>query len=95
MGRFLVLLGAFVLLWHSFRSVARQISSEASQRPSHSGKVDGKPAEEVTVPEEVTGKLVRCAQCGVHVPQERAILDRGQTYCGEHCQAQAAPSSAS
>lgn len=89
MGRLLVILGAFVLLWYSFRSVARQISNEASQRPPHSGKVDGQPVEEVT------GKLVRCAQCGVHLPEERAILDHGQTYCGEHCQAQAAPASAS
>ncbi len=34
-------------------------------------------------PEQTTLSMVRCAQCGVHVPQEQALPDRGLWYCSQ------------
>ena len=78
MGRFLVLFSATLLLWHGLRSVVQQIGSTPPQ-----------PRVPTDSPKPVTGKLVRCVRCGVHLPQERAILNDGQAYCGESCRAEA------
>ncbi len=83
MGRFLVFLGATVLLWQGLRSVVQQIGGTPPQ-----------PRVPTDPPKPVTGKLVRCVRCGVHLPQERAILDDGQVYCGESCRAEAVTASA-
>ncbi len=82
MSRFLVLLGATLLLWQALRSVVQQIGGEQN-------RVGPDPRAPEDRPREVTGKLVRCVRCGVHLPQERAILDGGQAYCGESCRAKA------
>ncbi|MFK7702120.1 PP0621 family protein [Pseudomonas caspiana] len=34
-------------------------------------------------PEEVAAPMVRCAQCGVHLPQDRALNQGQQWYCSE------------
>ena len=82
MGRFLVLFGATLLLWHGLRSVVQQIGGEQA-------RAKPQPRVPTDQPTPVTGKLVRCEQCGVHLPQERAILDEGHAYCGESCRAEA------
>ncbi|WP_268798089.1 PP0621 family protein [Pseudomonas huanghezhanensis] len=34
-------------------------------------------------PELAAAPMVRCAQCGVHVPQDRALSSGQQWYCSE------------
>lgn len=32
-------------------------------------------------PAQIEEDMVRCAQCGVHLPRSEAILSRGEFYC--------------
>ena len=34
-------------------------------------------------PEQEAKPMVRCAHCGVHVPQERALSHEGHWYCSQ------------
>jgi hypothetical protein len=40
--------------------------------------------------ERIGGTLVRCAQCGTHVPQANTITVGGQTFCSATCREAAA-----
>lgn len=33
--------------------------------------------------QELTTPMVRCSQCGVHVPQTRALTQEGRWYCSQ------------
>jgi len=33
--------------------------------------------------EEITHDMVRCAKCGVHVPVDEAVKDKGNYYCSQ------------
>ncbi|MCQ4311011.1 hypothetical protein NAV33_03750 [Pseudomonas stutzeri] len=41
-----------------------------------------KPAN-INKPQQTTVTMVRCAQCGVHLPREQALQDHDQWYCSQ------------
>jgi hypothetical protein len=97
MGRLLELIVAGVILWLFLESWVARLTGRG-RRGGVSGGVrwgplrrppaappppasDPRPLADVT--------LVRCAACGTHVPQGRAISSRGASYCSERCQREA------
>lgn len=38
---------------------------------------------EATPPSPVEEDMVRCVQCGVHLPKSESILSRGEFYCSD------------
>ena len=41
------------------------------------------PVAKPDAPEEAQKMMVRCAQCGIHLPQHEALPGRGGVFCGE------------
>ncbi|MDP2785121.1 MAG: PP0621 family protein [Sulfurimicrobium sp.] len=39
--------------------------------------------EEATPPSPIEEDMVRCAQCGVHLPKSESILSCGESYCSD------------
>jgi hypothetical protein len=85
MGRIVELILLGFLLWLAYEGLkarVRAFFSGGSPAPRSPRQPAGKPGE----------TLVRCAQCGTHVVQSRAlsIRDRDDFYCSERCQSAAA-----
>jgi uncharacterized protein len=53
------------------------------------GYRSGRPETAAPPPEE---DMVRCAQCGVHLPRSESLLTRGHYYCSAEHQRQHTPS---
>ena len=68
----LLALLAVRVVWGVFRALARPRRSEV--RPG-SGKA------------ELRGEVVRCERCDLHVPEERAVIRGGRTFCSADCAA--------
>jgi hypothetical protein len=85
MGRLLELIVCGVFLWLLLESwVARLRGRGARRRPPRPAAPPApgpRPLADVT--------LVRCAGCGTHVPQSRALAAGGGRYCSERCAAAA------
>ncbi len=68
--RYIILLLAIVLLVYIVRTLARS--------PKRSKKVAEKRRARV-------GSMVRCEQCGLHVPESEAVYRHGKAFCSrEH-----------
>lgn len=46
-------------------------------------RVDAPPSQPPTAPENHPQEMVRCAQCGVHLPLSDAVTGRQGVYCSE------------
>jgi uncharacterized protein len=72
LGKFLLLvaLGAIVyfLLRNYKRAIARQQDADRHSEPDASASGED---------------MVRCAQCGVHLPRSESYLSEGKLYCSE------------
>ncbi|WP_173066433.1 PP0621 family protein [Sulfurimicrobium lacus] len=64
----LLLLAAVVWLIYSIlKNYARSVDRDETDVPATPEQED----------------MVRCAQCGVHLPKSESILSRGEFYCSE------------
>jgi uncharacterized protein len=63
----LLLIAVFVLLWMLRGSVQR------ARRPPGAPKPPGA---------EPPQQMLRCAQCGLHLPRDEALPGRGGVFCG-------------
>ena len=77
MVRFLqILLALFAarLVWKVVRALfSRPKSPPASPPPTSAGGA------------ELRGRVVGCERCDLHVPEERAVIRDGRTFCSEAC----------
>lgn len=76
MIRFLQILLAFVVvrvLWGLLRSFFRKPANPVSPPPA--GRTEHR------------GRVVGCDRCDLHVPEERAVVRDGRTFCSETCAA--------
>ena len=74
MIRFLQILLAFVvvrILWGFVRSLFRR--PENPVPPPRAGRTEER------------GRVVGCERCGLHVPEERAVVRDGRTFCSDAC----------
>ncbi len=72
--RFLQILLAFVvvrIVWGLVRSLF--------------GKPASPPRAAPTGTTEERGRVVACERCDLHVPEERAVVRDGRTYCSDGC----------
>ena len=75
MGRLILLLAIVVVVYLLIRSYRRNLPGQNRPGQNMPGK-NGAVAED----------MVRCAQCGVHLPKGESIQANGQFFCGaEHC----------
>ena len=58
------------IFWLLYRLVLKLIT--VAQRPSEPPRTGGD-----------SGTMVRCEQCGLHVPQGEALTKEGKSYCCE------------
>jgi uncharacterized protein len=65
--KFLLLLAILFAVYWFFKSYKRKRSRGPRPPHAHRGAED----------------MVRCAQCGVHLPRSEARQAEGQLYCGE------------
>ncbi len=80
--RALVLLALIVLVWAllewGFRRLKRYVAASLrATNPPRSGNGRGE------IPS--AGSLVRCAQCGTYVLEERSLLRSGERFCSPEC----------
>lgn len=69
-----VLIGARLLS----RSASKAAQPEALSKKSRNGKPDGADMQGAE-------EMVRCQQCGIHLPRSEAYMSQGKTWCGpEH-----------
>jgi hypothetical protein len=76
MIRFLQILLAFVVvrvLWGFIRSLVKR-PADPVPRP-RAGRTEER------------GRVVACARCDLHVPEERAVARDGRTFCSDACAA--------
>ncbi|MDE2972458.1 MAG: PP0621 family protein [Acidobacteriota bacterium] len=74
--RFLQILVAFVvvrILWGLIRSLFSKPANPTSAGPT--GRTEQR------------GRVVGCERCGLHVPEERAVVRDGRTFCSNACAA--------
>ena len=80
MVRFLQILLALIaarLVWRVVRALfSRPKSPSASPPPTSAGGA------------ELRGRVVGCERCDLHVPEERAVVRDGRTFCSEACASQ-------
>ena len=70
MGKYLLLLAGVLVVYWMVRSSLRRRSRVERQNEAPSAE---------------TEKMVRCAECGVHLPRGESLVVRGQFYCcAEH-----------
>ena len=68
----LFLVAVFLLLWLLRGSVQRlRRPPPGPKQPSHA-EADGAPK-----------AMLRCAQCGLHLPRDEALPGRGGVFCGD------------
>lgn len=87
MVRFLLLLlGLFFarLLWGAARLL---LAGRRAERVA--GGASGASPGSAPSGTEFRGAVVRCEQCDLHVPEQRAVTDGGRTFCSEACRAAA------
>lgn len=87
MVRFLLLLlGLFFarILWGAARLF---LAGRRSERVSGGGP--GPAGSSAPSGTEFRGAVVRCEQCDLHVPEQRAVTDGGRTFCSDACRAAA------
>jgi uncharacterized protein len=65
MGKYLLLIGGALLVYWMVRASLRRRRREQALR------------QENTAPED----MVRCVECGVHLPRGESLTVRGQYYC--------------
>ncbi|HVB47591.1 MAG TPA: PP0621 family protein [Burkholderiales bacterium] len=65
-------IAVYALVWLLRRAV---------ERPEHDGRPQRPPRARPARPE--VDELVRCAQCGVHLPRAEARTVSGRLYCGD------------
>jgi uncharacterized protein len=65
MGKYLLLIGGALLLYWIVRASLRRRRRDGAQR------------QDKATPED----MVRCAECGVHLPRGESLTVRGQYYC--------------
>ena len=65
MGKYLLLIGGVLLIYWIVRASLRRRRLDLAQR-------EKKPTAE---------DMVRCAECGVHLPRDESLVVRGQSYC--------------
>ena len=98
MSRLLVLIALLAFVWVVVQRAAtaflrspqgRQLAAlwrvlgGAGSGPSTGGSQAGRP--------QAAARLVPCARCRTHVPEDRALADRsGRLYCSEACRSEAA-----
>ena len=76
--RFLQILVAFVvvrILWGLIRTLFSKPASPPRAGPA--GKTEER------------GRVVACERCDLHVPEERAVVRDGRTFCSDACAASA------
>ena len=80
MVRFLQILLAVIavrVVWRVVRALfSRPASRPASPPPTSAGGA------------ELRGRVVGCERCDLHVPEERAVVRDGRTFCSEACASQ-------
>jgi len=86
MGLFrLIFLGLIVwLIYRVVRALTGAAEQTAARRSQHSpprtAGTEGKPSDEPA-----TNRMVRCAECGLHVPFDEAVRDGDRYFCStEH-----------
>lgn len=67
MGKLLLVVVVVILVYYVVRGYARSISR---QEPSGPTRVKGE-------------NMLKCAHCGVHLPESEGIQARGRFYCSE------------
>ena len=91
MGRFLELIVFAVFVWLALESLVARLRirrpppHQAPRQAPHQAPTPApgpRPIADVT--------LVRCAACGTHVPQSRALAAGGSLYCSDRCRQAAA-----
>jgi uncharacterized protein len=65
MGKFLLLVGGAILVYWIVRVGLRRRRREMAQRQDKAAPED----------------MVRCSECGVHLPRGESLIVRGQFYC--------------
>ena len=76
--RFLQVLLAFVvvrILWGLIRALFKRSPDPAP--PPRAGPRTGRTEER--------GRVVACERCDLHVPEERAVVRDGRTFCSDAC----------
>ena len=74
MGKYLLLLVGVLVVYWMVRSSLRRRNRVERQNDAPSDNTNTE-----------TEKMVRCAECGVHLPRGESLVVRGQFYCcGEH-----------
>ena len=67
MAKLLLIVIVGVVVYFIVRSYARSVAKSAGQTPR------ARPGED----------MVRCAQCGVHLPKSESIVTHGKFFCSE------------
>lgn len=74
MGKYLLLLAGVLVVYWMVRSSLRRRNRVERQNDVPSDNTNTE-----------TEKMVRCAECGVHLPRGESLVVRGQFYCcAEH-----------
>jgi uncharacterized protein len=74
MGKYLLLLAGVLVVYWLVRSSLRRRNRVEQQNEAPGANTSSE-----------TEKMVRCAQCGVHLPRGESLVVRGQFYCcAEH-----------
>lgn len=74
MGKYLLLLAGVLVVYWMVRSSLRRRNRVERHNDAPSANTNNE-----------AEKMVRCAQCGVHLPRGESLVVRGQFYCcAEH-----------
>lgn len=65
--KLLLLVAGIVLVYVVLKSYSRSIRQEDRPKAGEKGEED----------------MVRCAQCGVHLPKSESVLSQGEHYCSD------------
>ncbi len=82
MGRFVELIVCGILLWLFLESWLARITGRGRRRTPAPPPRAAAPRSQSSLTD-VT--LVRCAACGIHLPQSRTLAAAGALYCSERC----------
>jgi uncharacterized protein len=75
MGKYLLLIAGALLVYWIVRASLRRRNRVEHKNPSNAANAANAETE----------KMVRCAECGVHLPRGESLTVRGQFYCcAEH-----------